>query len=177
MEKSSKYAQAVADYWAADCIDQQRDAVRRLEAFKEPKLIYIAGSMRNRDGILRVSKVLREAGFDIFNDWIMPGEETDDKWQEFARADGLNYFQAMESPHVWDVFEFDKTWLDAAWALMVVGPVGKSGHAELGYARGSGKPVVLYQETEPERWDIMARFAHLITSDLDEAIEWLKNRT
>jgi nucleoside 2-deoxyribosyltransferase len=38
-------------------------------------------------------------------------------------------------------------------------PAGKSGHIELGYAVGQGKPGYILLEKEPERWDLMYAFA------------------
>lgn len=139
------------------------------------KLIYVAGSMRNRSGILSTIKTLQAAGFDTFHDWIMPGEETDVKWQEFEQALGHSYLEALATPHVKDVFEFDKKWLDKADAFVLVYPAGKSGHTELGYMIGRGKPGFILLNEDPERWDIMVAFATHITKDIDEIIEWCKN--
>lgn len=53
--------------------------------FTEPsRLIYVSGSMRNRQRILEVGKALIEIGYRAFVDWVFPGEDTDDKWQEAA---------------------------------------------------------------------------------------------
>jgi hypothetical protein len=38
-------------------------------------------------------------------------------------------------------------------------PAGKSGHLELGYAIGSGKRGFVCFDQEPDRWDVMYRFA------------------
>ena len=37
-------------------------------------------------------------------------------------------------------------------------PAGKSGHLELGYMIGQGKPCFVFFEEEPERWDVMHQF-------------------
>jgi nucleoside 2-deoxyribosyltransferase len=40
-------------------------------------------------------------------------------------------------------------------------PAGKSGHLELGYMIGCGKPCIIYFNEEPDddRWDVMVQFA------------------
>ena len=138
-------------------------------------LVYVAGSMRERPRILMVSDRLTRAGFDVFNDWIMPGEQTDEKWQEFEQAQGKTYLQAIEGPHAADVFEFDKAYLDQSDAFVLVYPAGKSGHTELGYMCGSGKPSFILLDAEPARWDVMLKFADGITLDLEELVEMLKH--
>lgn len=132
------------------------------------KLIYIAGSMKNREGIIKVIQALEAAGYDTFYDWIMPGEETDQKWQEFEQALGHDYLYALNSPHANDVFEFDKHWLDRADAFVLVYPAGRSAHTELGYMVGKGKPAFILLDGEPDRWDVMVLFANGVMKDTAE---------
>jgi nucleoside 2-deoxyribosyltransferase len=136
-------------------------------------LVYVAGSMKEREKIRIVSAKLRAAGYDVFNYWIMPGEETDVKWQEFEQAQGKTYREALVSPHAQNVFEFDKSWLDAAEAIVLVLPAGKSGHLELGYMLGKGKNGYILLDGEPERWDVMYLFATDILYTIEELLEVL----
>lgn len=139
-------------------------------------LIYVSGSMRNRAGILAVAQALEREGFEPFVEWIMPGEEADEKWREFATALGQDYETALSCAHAHDVYDFDRRWLDRAAALVMVAPAGKSAHTEFGYMVGKGKPAfVLLAEKDPERWDIMLLFATLATKRLEDIIAWLKN--
>lgn len=119
------------------------------------QLIYLAGSMRNRDGILSVATALEAAGFRVFHSWINPGPETDDQWMEWQKALGRDYFEAMDDPHVRNVYKFDLEWLGRSDALVMVGPAGRSAHGELGYMCGRGKPTFVIMQSEPARWDIM----------------------
>lgn len=57
------------------------------------------------------------------------------------------------------IFEFDKSHLDRCDIAVMFMPAGKSGHLELGYAIGQGKPGFILFDKEPKRWDIMLRFA------------------
>jgi nucleoside 2-deoxyribosyltransferase len=143
-------------------------------ASNSKKLIYVGGSMRQRGKLLAVSKLLRDAGYEVFNDWAMPGEETDVKWQEFEQAQGHTYFQALCSPHAKDVFEFDKEWLDRADALVMVCPAGRSAHLELGYTVGRGKPAFVFMDSEPERWDVMLLFATAVCNTERKLLDWLE---
>ena len=56
------------------------------------------------------------------------------------------------------IYEFDKFHIDRADIGVMIMPAGKSGHLELGYVIGQGKPCFMLFEKEPERWDVMAIF-------------------
>lgn len=146
---------------------------------RKPKpLIYVSGSMRERECIIDAAKWVESLGYNAFVDWCMPGEQTDDKWQEMARALGQDYLTALDSPHAHDVYDFDRKWLDRSDALVAIGPFGKSGFAEIGYMAGKGKPAaVLLPDADPDRYDIMLLFASLITKSREEIAVWLKNVT
>ncbi len=57
---------------------------------------------------------------------------------------------------------------------MIVLPSGSSGHLELGYMAGRGKPAYMLMESEPERYDVMRLFATKIFIGLDEMLEGLR---
>ncbi len=130
-------------------------------------MIYVAGSMSNRSGVLEVSRRLRSVGHEVFNDWIMPGEEANTKWQEFEQAQGRTFLEALYAPHAHNVFQFDKRHLDRADAFVLVLPAGKSGHLELGYVAGKGKPTYILLDGEPEKWDVMYLFAKAVCWDIE----------
>lgn len=121
------------------------------------KKIYIIGSMRNPN-IPVIGNKLRAEGYDVFDDWHAVGPEADDHWQAYEKAKGHNYAQALEGKAAENVFNFDKTNLDNADICVLVMPAGKSGHMELGYMVGKGKPCFILFEEDPERFDIMTRF-------------------
>lgn len=121
-------------------------------------MIYLIGSMRN-PRIPELAEVLRENGHEVFDDWHCVGPRADDHWTEYEKYRGRSYKDAMDGPHVWNVFNFDKNHLDASDTAVLVMPAGKSAHLELGYVIGSGKRGFVYFDGEPERWDIMYRFA------------------
>lgn len=131
--------------------------------------VYLIGSLRNPD-VRLVARELRAAGFDVFDQWHAAGERADDEWQRYFQEDGATMEEAIYSPFVTHVFEFDKQWLDWADAAVLMLPAGRSGHLELGYMIGKGKFGIIYMGAEDERWDAMYRFAHAIVRT-PEALE------
>lgn len=73
------------------------------------------------------------------------------------------------------MFEFDKKHLDACDAAILVLPAGRSGHLELGYVLGKGKPGYILLADEEKRWDVMYKFATGVYSDLDTLAAALKD--
>ena len=131
--------------------------------------IYIIGSMRN-PRVPVIAKALRDLGYDVFDDWYSVGPEADDKWQEYEKARGRTFTQALAGHHAGHVFALDKKHLDRCTAAVLVAPAGKSAHLELGYMIGSGKQGYILLDGEPERFDIMYQFATGIASTLDELL-------
>ncbi len=134
------------------------------------KAIYIIGSLRNRDLVIETGNKLRAIGIEGFDDWISPGPEADDKWKEYAEARGQSYVEAINGWAAEHVYMFDKFHLDRCDGAILVQPAGKSCHLEAGYMVGKGKPLWIWLDN-PERWDVMMRFATYIGYDIDEIIE------
>jgi len=122
------------------------------------KTVYLIGSLRNPK-IPVIAKQLRAEGFDIFDDWFAAGPEADDWWRTYEKAKGVSYDEALRSYAAKHVFSFDYHHLNRCDGAILVLPAGKSGHLELGYMAGQGKPTFVLFEEEPERWDVMYQFA------------------
>jgi hypothetical protein len=122
------------------------------------KSIYLIGSLRN-PVVPEIGRTLRAAGYDAFDDWYAAGNRADDHWQEYENARGHTYKQAMRGWAAQHVFEFDKFHLDRCDIGVLIMPAGKSGHLELGYLAGQGKPTFVLFDKEPERFDQMYQFA------------------
>jgi hypothetical protein len=135
-------------------------------------ILYIVGSLRNPQ-VPKVAAYLRTLGHDVFDDWYSAGPEADDCWQAYEQARGHSLPQALEGYHAWHVFEFDRYHLNRCQAGVLVLPVGKSGHLELGYLMGQGKPGYILLDKEPERFDVMYRFARGVYTNLRELGEAL----
>ncbi len=134
--------------------------------------IYIIGSMKN-PRVPIVANALRDLGFDVFDDWYSSGPESDDKWQEYEKARGRSFREALDGYHARHVFALDKYHLDRCDACVLVAPAGKSGHLELGYMIGKDKPGYILLDGEPERFDVMYQFATNVFTSLDDLQRWL----
>ena len=134
-------------------------------------MIYLIGSMRN-PRIPLIANALRGAGLNVFDDWFSPGPAADDEWQRYEQIRGRKYQEALDGAHAQEVFDFDKRHLDMSDAAVLVAPAGKSAHLELGYVIGCGKPGFVLLEHEPERYDIMYRFA-TVCMNIEQLIEEL----
>jgi len=123
------------------------------------KCIYLIGSLRNPE-IPVIAGNLRKAGFEVFDDWFAAGPIADDSWQEYEKGKGTHYDVALRSYAAQHVFEFDHHHLERSDIGLLVMPAGKSGHLELGYMVGRGKPTYVLFDREPERWDVMYAFTN-----------------
>jgi len=125
---------------------------------REMKKVYLIGSLRN-PAVPELANEIRTLGFDVFDDWFAGGPEADDYWQKYEKGRGRTYVEALHgyvAPHI---FGFDKIHIDASDIGILMLPAGKSGHLELGYMAGSGKLTYILLPEEPERFDVMYKFA------------------
>lgn len=131
------------------------------------RAIYLIGSLRN-PAVPELGRYLRDAGFDVFDDWYAAGEKADDAWKAYEQSRGRDYITALHgyaANHVWG---YDRDHLDRCDAAVLLTPAGKSGHLELGYQLGRGKPGFILLGDEAPRWDVMYRFATSVHTDRDE---------
>lgn len=138
------------------------------------KVIYLVGSLRN-PAIPKVAEELRTLGFEVFDDWWSASEDADEWWQHHENFKGNSYKDAIYGHHANCVFDFDYKHLSRADIGVLVLPAGKSGHLEFGWLIGKGKAGYILFEKEPERFDIMYRFADDVCFTMDELKENLKN--
>jgi nucleoside 2-deoxyribosyltransferase len=134
--------------------------------------IYLIGSLRNPE-VPKTSQLLRSAGHYVFDEWYSPGPQADEYWQAYEQQRGLRYVEALNEPHAWNVLNFDKRNLDQCDTAVLLLPAGKSGHMELGYMVGCGKRTYIVLNGEPERWDVMYRFATQCVYDVHSLLEVL----
>ena len=134
-------------------------------------MIYLIGSLRNPE-VPKIANKLRGVGLEIFDDWYSAGPEADDKWREYEIGRGRGYIEALSGAAARNVFNFDRTHLEGASAVILVLPAGKSGHLELGFSLGRRKPGYVLLDN-PDRWDVMYQFATMVTDNLEEIIKHL----
>jgi len=129
--------------------------------------IYLIGSLRNPE-IPQIATKLRAEGYDVFDDWHAPGPQADDFWREYEKARGHSYKEALRGHAGRHIFEFDHEHLLRCDIGVMVMPAGKSGHSELGYLAGLGKPTFVLFDEEPERYDVMYQLFTAVCFSLDE---------
>lgn len=142
------------------------------------KNIYLIGSLRNPE-IPLFAGDLRKAGFDVFDSWYAAGDKADDAWQAYSDQRGLTFEEALQDHSAQHVFQFDKKFLDRADAAVLLMPAGKSGHLELGYMVGRGKPTAIVIPETPPRYDVMYNFAERVFVGTDSMIRceaWLQRK-
>lgn len=126
--------------------------------------IYLIGSLRNPK-IPRIAGSLRDCGFEVFDDWHAAGPEADDCWQAYEQERGRSFDEALLGKHALDVYWFDRNNIEASDIALLVLPAGKSGHLELGFSLGQGRPGFILTEGEPDRYDVMYNFADRVFTD------------
>jgi hypothetical protein len=142
------------------------------------KSIYIIGALKNRT-IPRLANEIEKLGIEAFDSWQSPGPDADVYLKKYERLRGRNHLQAMKGYAALHIFEFDRLHLDRCDAAVLVMPAGKSGHLELGYTIGKGKPGFILFDKEPAKYDIMHLFATDIfysTTDLLKALRSLRDK-
>lgn len=122
-------------------------------------------------------KLRNHLGIEAFDDWMAAGPIADDSWKEYEKSRGHSYSQALNGYAAKHVYDFDKYHLDRVDGAILVTPAGRSGHLELGYVAGSGRPAFVLFDGEPdERWDVMYQFADAVFFSEEEMINGLKSR-
>jgi hypothetical protein len=136
--------------------------------------LYLIGSLRNEE-IPTIAQSIRSTGLDVFDDWYAAGPEADDYWKRYETGRGRTYKSALGGYAARHVFEFDRHHLDRCDSALLVLPAGKSGHLELGYVAGSGRPTYVLLD-RPDRWDVMYQFATEVFETQEEMIEYFSTR-
>lgn len=156
--------------------------LRRLMAgldYKKDKYnIYLIGSLKNRQ-IMDLANELRsfDARFDVHDEWITPGPNADDYWQEYETNRGRKWAEALRSRGCTNIYQFDKAYMDLADSVILVLPAGKSGMCELGYAAGKSIHTGIFlNDHEPERYEVMPNFADDIIQNVDDLKTLLKGK-
>lgn len=135
--------------------------------------VYVIGSLRNPE-VPGLAARLRGEGYEVFDDWYAAGPEADDYWQRYEVNRGHSFTGALDGYAAWHVFNYDHYHLDTSDAVVLQLPAGKSGHLEFGWAVGRGKPGFILLDKEPERFDVMYRFATKVCNNQEELLDALR---
>lgn len=159
-----------------DMLNPEMRAIYDRATRKPVPKVYIIGSLRNPK-IPQIGKTIRDAGFDVFDDWHSVGPECDDKWKEYEVVRGRSYLEALSGYHAEHAFNFDlKHILEARIGILAL-PAGKSGHMEFGMFchRENKRGYVLFEEEPaPDRFDLMYKLANGLFFDIDKLIEHMR---
>lgn len=161
--------------WFAEAV-AYAEVMRQMEKTKKKPKVYVIGSLRN-PFIPEIAAHIRaqmDDKVEVFDDWYAAGEHADDYWRDYEKGRGHGYIQALDGYAAGHVFSFDKHHLDTCDAAILVLPAGRSGHLELGYVAGRGKPTAILLDADPDRFDVMYKFADVVTKDLDDITSHLK---
>lgn len=134
-------------------------------------IIYLIGSLRNPE-IPNIGNKLRTKGHDVFDDWHAAGPHADDEWKRYETGREHSYSDALRGFAAKHVFDFDLFHLNRCNAGLLVLPAGRSGHLELGYLIGQGKPGFVLMDS-PDRWDVMYQFCKDVFFSEEEMLEKL----
>jgi nucleoside 2-deoxyribosyltransferase len=138
--------------------------------------IYIASSWKNVEQVRALAARLRESGFQV-------DDFTDDRsgrfvfhYSELGSLEQLDAISFLKHDKARQAFVEDKKMIDWADAVVLLLPAGRSAHLEAGYAKGSGKRLVIYQPDRfpPGEFDVMYGFADLITTSFEDVVVFLK---
>jgi nucleoside 2-deoxyribosyltransferase len=136
------------------------------------KKLYLISSLRI-DTVRDCANELREVGFDVFDDWHAAGPQADDIWRDYEKQRGRTYLEALAGYHAKHVFALDHKHLSEADVAVLLLPAGRSGHLELGWHLGRGKPGYILID-DPDRWDVMYQFATGVFADKAKMFEALR---
>lgn len=131
--------------------------------------IYLASSWRNEQQPV-VLEALRIAGHDVYDFRHPAGEGSDGfAWADIGHDIGHAVFDTfsarelakmLEHPRAAQAFHLDMGALIDCEACVLLAPCGNSAHLEAGWARGNGKPLIVFvphpMKIKPELMYLMA---------------------
>lgn len=134
----------------------------------DPKRLYLIGSLRNPQ-VPIVGDQLREDGFEVFDQWHSAGPNADEHWRDYEVGRGHSFIEALQSREAWNTYRFDFVNLAGADLAVLLLPAGKSGHLELGWVRGQGKPgYIVLDPTSQIRYDVMYLMATKVFNNVED---------
>jgi arylsulfatase A-like enzyme len=141
---------------------------------RQPLRIYVVGSLR-QGRVRETAEALREHGYDVFDDWHACGPDGDTHWQAYETERGRTYVEALEGRFAYHNFRFDWSHLVSSDVVVLVSPPSKVGGfsagVEIGWAAGKGKRTYILLDGEPDRWELMAKFADQILYTIEELVQ------
>ncbi|MFZ3172059.1 MAG: hypothetical protein WA118_08775 [Carboxydocellales bacterium] len=139
--------------------------------------IYLASSWKNVELVRILANYLRMRGHEVDDFTDSSKGRLSFSFSQLPGIEHYNAKSALDIAEVQQAFAEDKHWIDWADCVLLILPAGKSAHLEAGYAKGSGKKLVIYQQEYPVGdFDVMYGFADLVTDDLFELMDFLADK-
>lgn len=140
--------------------------------------IYLASSWKNADQVKQIKEVFESKGHKVDAFCDTSSGRFVFSFNQLPDVSTHNAISVMDFPVVQKAFMEDKKWIDWADAIVLILPAGNSAHLEAGYAKGSGKKLVIYRPSFPRgEFDVMYGFADLITDSLLQLVDFFGNYT
>jgi nucleoside 2-deoxyribosyltransferase len=151
--------------------------------------IYLAGSWKNAETILRLQDLLISEGHKVDCFASTNTGRTSFNWAELTQALGaktredaeiilkdMDAIDLLAFARVQKAFAEDKKWLDWCNIVILILPSGKSAHLEAGYAKGQGKEMIIFGDFIKGDRDVMYGFANGLfrECELDKMLEYLR---
>ena len=141
--------------------------------------IYVASSSRSMDAVRKIGETLRGLGHSayVFCDKNEPAHAAATFVRKGSEAKEFTPQTAVRNPLGSNIFGFNMAELHKAQCVLLVLPAGKSAHLEAGYAKGQGKPVILYGQMTVGEWDAMyCMFDQIFNLDETEMmLNWFRH--
>lgn len=136
--------------------------------------IYIASSWKNVHTVRIWAEFFREKGHEVDDFTDDSGGRFVFYFKDLPDNENLNAINLLQHESAQKAFNEDKGYIEWSDVVFLLLPSGKSSHMEAGYAKGLGKKLIIFQESFPTgEFDVMYGFADLITSDVDEVVQFL----
>jgi hypothetical protein len=137
---------------------------------------FIAGRWRNKQEVMRITEIVRDAGFRAYcfleNDYSEIFKELGlaDDAMEAENTEKLD----LQHPLMRAIFEKDMAGQRASERFLLVLPAGIAGHIEAGAAYGMGKKC--YAIGTPEKTETLYHIFDEIFQDESSLLKWLEKQ-
>lgn len=136
--------------------------------------VYLASSWKNEHRVREAAVYLREIGHEVDAFCDPSTGRFIFSFDKLPNIEQMNAIAVLSTYEVQRAFAEDKKWIDWADAVIMMLPCGRSAHLEAGYAKGSGKKLIIFQEHFPVgEFDVMYGFADLVTDDWFRVLDFL----
>ena len=146
---------------------------------RQPHRIYLAGSWKNQQEIILIRDILKAQGHAVDCFASEENGRISFNWSKLAdiqeKLPTMDAKDMLAVPRVQEAFREDRKWIDWCDICILTLPSGKSSHLEAGYAKGTGKIMVIFGDLQKGDFDVMYGFADAIfrCDEIDQMIDFV----